>query len=102
MARAATVALAVGPVEVLPAFNVIQDAILRRRMHMRGIAIRVMLANLGAGATAVGGALAGFGVWALVAQQLVWPTLYAVMLWPIAGWRPRPGRWSTRCWAGCW
>ena len=83
--------LALTPVVVLQAFNVIQDAILRRRMQMRGIAIRVMLANLGAGATAVGGALAGFGVWALVAQQLVWPTLYAIMLWPIAGWRPRRG-----------
>lgn len=83
--------LALCPVVVLQAFNVIQDAILRRRMQMRGIAIRVMLANLGGGATAVGGALAGMGVWALVAQQLVWPTLYAIMLWPIAGWRPRRG-----------
>lgn len=83
--------LALTPVVILQAFNVIQDAILRRRMQMRGIAIRVMLANLGGGVTAIGGALAGLGVWALVAQQLVWPTLYAVMLWPIAGWRPRRG-----------
>lgn len=83
--------LALTPVVVLQAFNVIQDAILRRRMQMRGIAIRVMLANLVGGATAIGGALAGLGVWALVAQQLVWPTLYAIMLWPIAGWRPRRG-----------
>jgi PST family polysaccharide transporter len=83
--------LALTPVVVLQSFNVIQDAILRRRMQMRGIAVRVMLANLGAGATAIGGALAGFGVWALVAQQLVWPALYAIMLWPIAGWRPRRG-----------
>jgi O-antigen/teichoic acid export membrane protein len=83
--------LALTPVVVLQACNVIQDAILRRRMQMRGIAIRVMLANLGGGVTAVAGAAAGLGVWALVAQQLVWPTLYAVMLWPIAGWRPRRG-----------
>jgi teichuronic acid exporter len=83
--------LALVPVVVLNAFNVIQDAVLRRRMQMRGIAIRVMFAHLGGGLTALGGALAGFGVWALVAQQLVWPTLYAIMLWPIAGWRPKRG-----------
>jgi PST family polysaccharide transporter len=83
--------LALAPLIVVQALNVIQDAVLRRRMQMRGIAIRVMLANLGAGATAIGCALAGLGVWALVAQQLVWPTLYAMMLWPIAGWRPRRG-----------
>jgi PST family polysaccharide transporter len=83
--------LALAPVVVLQSFNVIQDAVLRRRMQMRGIAIRVMLANVGGGVTAIGCALAGMGVWALVAQQLVWPTLYAAMLWPIAGWRPRRG-----------
>jgi PST family polysaccharide transporter len=83
--------LALTPVVVLTAFNVIQDAVLRRRMQMRGIAIRVMLSHLGGGLTALVGALAGLGVWALVLQQLVWPTLYAIMLWPIAGWRPRRG-----------
>jgi O-antigen/teichoic acid export membrane protein len=51
----------------------------------------VMVANLAGGVVAIGGALAGLGVWALVAQQLVWPALYAAMLWPIAGWRPRRG-----------
>jgi PST family polysaccharide transporter len=83
--------LALTPVVILQSFNVIQDAILRRRLQMRGIAIRVMLSNLVAGAAAIGCALAGMGVWALVVQQLVWPTLYAIMLWPIAGWRPRRG-----------
>lgn len=83
--------LALTPVVVLQAFNVIPDAILRRQLKMRGIAIRVMLSNLGGGAAAIGCALAGLGVWALVAQQLVWPALYAALLWPIAGWRPRRG-----------
>jgi PST family polysaccharide transporter len=83
--------LALAPVVVLQSFNVIQDAVLRRRMQMRGIAIRVLLANIGGGATAIACALAGLGVWALIAQQLVWPALYAAMLWPIAGWRPRRG-----------
>lgn len=83
--------LALTPVVILQAFNVIQDAILRRRLQMRGIAIRVMLSNLVAGTAAIGCAAAGMGVWALVVQQLVWPSLYAIMLWPIAGWRPRRG-----------
>ena len=83
--------LALTPVVVLQAFNVIPDAILRRQLKMRGIAIRVMLSNFGGGAAAIGCALAGLGVWALVAQQLVWPALYAALLWPIAGWRPRRG-----------
>lgn len=85
------ICLALTPVVVLQSFNVLQDAVLRRRLQMRGIAVRFMLSNLGAGAVAIGGALAGFGVWALVAQQLTLPVLYGAMLWPIAGWRPRRG-----------
>jgi PST family polysaccharide transporter len=54
--------LALTPVVIIQAFNVIQDAILRRRMQMRGIAIRVMLANLGGGAAAIVAAIAGLGV----------------------------------------
>jgi PST family polysaccharide transporter len=85
------VSLALTPVVILTGFNVIQDAVLRRQMKYRPIAIRVMISNLGAGLAAIGGAVAGWGVWALVAQQLVWPMLYTIMLWPIAGFRPRRG-----------
>jgi teichuronic acid exporter len=85
------VCLALSPAILIQAINVIPDAVLRRRLEMRGIAIRVLLANLGGGLAAIVCAVAGFGVWALVAQQLVWPTLYAIMLWRITGWRPRRG-----------
>jgi len=85
------VCLALTPVVFLTGLNVVQDAVLRRRMRYRPIAIRVMLSNLGAGLTAIGCAVAGLGVWALVAQQLVWPVLYTLMLWPVAGFRPRRG-----------
>jgi teichuronic acid exporter len=86
------VCLALAPMVFIQALNVIPDAVLRRQMQMRGIAIRMLVANLLGGAAAIGVAVAGFGVWALVVQQLAWPTLYAVMLWSMIDWRPRRPR----------
>jgi PST family polysaccharide transporter len=86
------VCLALSPMVFIQALNVIPDAVLRRQMQMRGIAIRMLVANLIGGAAAIGVAVAGYGLWALIVQQLAWPTLYAVMLWSMIDWRPRRPR----------
>lgn len=83
------VCLALTPIVLIQAMNVIPDAVLRRRMQMRGIAVRSVLANLVAGTAGIGCALAGLGVWALVVQQLTFPALYGLLLWSRAPWRPR-------------
>jgi PST family polysaccharide transporter len=85
------ICLALAPLPLLQALNVIAEAVLRRHLRMRSLAVRVLVANLIAGAAGIAAALAGFGVWALVVQQLAWPLLYGVLLWRIAGWRPRVG-----------
>lgn len=83
------VCLALTPMVIITALNVIPDALQRRRMQMRGIAIRVLTANLTGGLAGVGCAVAGLGVWSLVVQQVSTPAVYGTMLWIMTGWRPR-------------
>lgn len=83
------VILALSPVIVLKGLVVVQDARLRRDMRFRELAVRTNVAVLAGGAVGVFGAFAGWGVWALVAQQLTLAALEVVVLWAISGWRPR-------------
>lgn len=85
------VCLALTPMVLITALNVIPDALQRRRMHMRGIAIRVLVANLTGGIAGVTCAVAGLGVWSLVVQQVSTPAIYGTMLWLMTDWRPRLG-----------
>lgn len=83
------VCLALTPIVMLQAVAVIPDAVLRRRLQLRGIAVRYIVAQLIAGVAAIWCAVAGLGVWALVVQQVGSHGLYAVMLWSVTPWRPR-------------
>jgi O-antigen/teichoic acid export membrane protein len=83
------VCLALTPMVIITALNVIPDALQRRRMQMRGIAIRVLVANLTGGIAGVTCAFAGLGVWSLVVQQVGTPAVYGAMLWMMTDWRPR-------------
>ncbi len=85
------VCLALTPMVLITALNVIPDALQRRRMQMRGIAIRVLVANLTGGIAGVTCAVAGLGVWSLVVQQVSTPAVYGTMLWLMSDWRPRFG-----------
>lgn len=53
---------------------------LRRALHFRPLAVRAMVSRTCAAAVALGLAFAGFGVWSLVAQQLVAVLLGAALL----------------------
>lgn len=83
------ICLALAPIIPLYAANVIPEALLRRRMQLRGIALRYLTAGLVAGVAGVICALAGLGVWALVVQQVGMTFLATVMLWAVTPWRPR-------------
>lgn len=89
------VCLALAPLVLIRASVVIPDAILRRGMQMRVIAIRGLVAAAAGGVAGIAFAVAGFGVWALVAQQVTNEVVYAVILWAVTRWRPRL-RWSAR------
>jgi PST family polysaccharide transporter len=72
----------------LASLCVVPDALLRREFRNAPLAARSLLATAGGGLVAVPMAFAGFGVWSLVAFQLVQPLIRAVVLWSAHPWRP--------------
>lgn len=73
------------PIEALA---VVQNAILRRDLDFKGLSIRTNFAALFGGIVGIGAALAGCGIWALVAQQLAKDSMGLVALWRLSRWRP--------------
>ncbi len=73
---------------VISAFSSTQIAILQRKLAFKSLAARSMAATFGGGVVGVGMALAGFGVWSLVAQNLVNGLVAALVLWRASDWRP--------------
>lgn len=74
---------------------VVQEAILRRRMDFRSLALRANAAALCGGGVGVALALTGAGVWALVGQQVATAGTGLIALWFVSSWRPRR-RWSAQ------
>ncbi len=66
----------------------IQEATLRRELQFRPLAIRSFLSQIVGGGVAVTLALLGFGVWSLVALEIVRRSLSTVVLWTVSEWRP--------------
>jgi PST family polysaccharide transporter len=77
------------PLLIIRGLIVVPDAILRRQMQFKPLAVRTNLSVIGGGIVGVIAAVAGAGVWALVLQQLVTASLEAIVVWLAAGWRPR-------------
>jgi O-antigen/teichoic acid export membrane protein len=73
---------------VLASLSGTQVALAERAMAFRIQAVRRILATAISAAVAVGAALAGAGVWALVAQMLAVEGAMAVLLWSTQPWRP--------------
>lgn len=61
-----------------------QDAIYRRRLHFRLLAVRGLVAAVVAGAAGIAVAFAGFGLWTFVVQAWLGTLITLVWLW----WRP--------------
>ncbi|MDY6937725.1 MAG: lipopolysaccharide biosynthesis protein [Cyanobacteriota bacterium] len=73
---------------VFSAFNSVQQALFRRNLAFKSLAVRSLVATLAGGSVGVTMALSGFGVWSLVGQQLVNGTVGIVVLWKASDWRP--------------
>lgn len=70
-------------------------ALLRRRMRFSAIALVQVGGEATAIAAAIAAAVAGFGIWALVIQRLVWASATTLGAWIACGWRPtRPAKFS--------
>jgi PST family polysaccharide transporter len=74
------------PIEALAT---VQRALLSRGMDFKSLSIRSNVSVLVSGIVGIGMAFAGFGVWALVGQQLVRDFVALILLWRLSSWRPR-------------
>lgn len=82
------VILGLTPIVPLKNLSIVQDALLRREMAFKRLAQRDLVAIAAGGVVGVVAALGGWGVWALVAQQVVVEGVAVLVLWRVNDWRP--------------
>ncbi len=73
---------------LLTSLSTVPNSLLVKDLLFKPLAIRVLLANLIGGVVAVSLAFRGYGVWALVAQQLAIALTGALYLLGVSGYRP--------------
>jgi O-antigen/teichoic acid export membrane protein/capsular polysaccharide biosynthesis protein len=61
----------------------------RRKLHFRALAVRSLVGRASAAVVAITMAVRGYGVWALVAQQVLLVSLGSATLWIASAWRPK-------------
>ena len=66
----------------------VPQALLRRELAFRALAVRGLAATLAGGLVGIGMALAGAGVWSLVGQMVTVGVVGTVLLWVMTSWRP--------------
>lgn len=81
--RWASVALLLG------SLTSVQHALFARELDFRRPAMRTLLANLTGGGVGISLALGGYGVWALVFQQITAAAVGAAFIWAVSSYRPR-------------
>jgi O-antigen/teichoic acid export membrane protein len=82
---------------VLRAFAAVPGAVLSRQLLFRLFAIRTLIGVVAGGALGIGMALAGYGVWSLVAMTIVRPLLEGLFVFTVTDWRPRLRFSFARC-----
>jgi O-antigen/teichoic acid export membrane protein len=75
-------------VPVLASLGKVPEAILRRGLAFRTIAVRGLLATLAGGVVGIAMAVGGAGVWSLVGQMVATAAAGTVLLWAMCSWRP--------------
>jgi PST family polysaccharide transporter len=73
---------------VFSALSSVQEALLRRRLDFKKLAIRSLIATIGSGLIAVCMAEFGAGVWSLVVKTVLYTFIGVLTLWGISPWRP--------------
>jgi PST family polysaccharide transporter len=73
---------------IVNALSTTQLAVLQRNLAFKSLAGRSLAATTIGGIFGIGMALAGYGVWSLVGQNLVRGIAAAVILWRSSDWRP--------------
>lgn len=86
---------------VVSATSTIQTTLLSRSLDFKPQMKAGLFANTTAGATAIGLAYAGFGVWALSLQTFIAASVNSLVLWTLSSWRPE-ARFDRRGVASLW
>jgi O-antigen/teichoic acid export membrane protein len=73
----------------ITALGATHAALLTRAMDFRGLELRQIGAVTAGAVTALAGLAAGWGLWAVVAQQVAVAVASTVLLWACTGWHPR-------------
>ncbi len=79
---------ALAPAILINAVVVVPDAMMRRQLAFKNLSLRVLTAGILSGVFGVAAAIAGWGVWALVIQQLTLTTFSAIFVWLAVKLRP--------------
>ena len=66
----------------------VQTSYVSRRMEFRGLFLSTLIASLIAGAISIGMAYQGYGVWAMVGQQVIYYLTLMLVLFVTVSWRP--------------
>lgn len=78
----------VGLVLIINSFAVVQTSILKKRMEFNKITYASIGAVLISVTIAIIMAYKDYGVWSLVAQQLVYALAYVLLIWILSNWKP--------------
>lgn len=78
-----------GLIIVISGIKNIQQAYVSKKMMFRKFFFSTLSGTIAAAIVGIGMALNGFGVWALVAQQLINPIIDTIVLWFTVDWRPK-------------
>jgi O-antigen/teichoic acid export membrane protein len=65
-----------------------QEALLVRQMSFRSLELRIMAGALAGGTAGIAAAVAGWGAWAIIIQQVATACASTAMLWTVSPWRP--------------
>lgn len=77
-----------GVVLIIHALNIIQSNQLRKRLNFKKLAVVNVVSQLVGVTVAIVSAWYGWGVWALVAQQIVASSMTSLLLWTLNRWMP--------------
>ncbi len=73
---------------IIGALNGVQQAIFRRKMEFKTLALCSTIANISGGIVGVVLAFLGFGVWSLIFKTLSSGIVGVVVIWILSDWRP--------------
>ena len=77
-----------GLILIINSFAVVQTALIKKRMEFEKIAYSSISAVIVSVTVSISLAYNGFGVWALVLQQLIYASFYVVVIWLCSHWKP--------------